>query len=264
MDSECKPIFIVGSARTGTSVMVAALRSGADIAGYNEGHFLSLLPDTMNLFVNHILEQKKKNPSPLVMMSHLRIDNVMKDVMEMMKRRMEEEFTGKKVWLDKTPDGRMIRSIPYLIKMWPKARFIFTKRRAIENMESRLRKFKHLSFERNCEHWAASMELWDKMKENIPESQRIEIDQREMALNPKNVAAQLVEFLKLSQSQGKKIEDIFKNERHEFTGGDERLVKSLCDLNWSKEDTDTFKKICLPWNKKFGYGEDSNYYIPKN
>ncbi len=264
MKEECEPIFIVGSARTGTSAMVAALRGGAGIAGYNEGHLLSIMQDLINLIVNHVVEQRKKNPSDLVMMAHLKTDDLIKDVMEMMKKRMEAQFKGQKVWLDKTPDGRMVRAIPYLILMWPKARFIFTKRRAIENIESRLRKFKHLTFERNCEHWAKAMELWDKFKENIPERQRIEIDQREMALDPQDVAEKLGKFLGLDSKQIRGISDVFTNERHEYTGGNEKVVKALGELGWSEEQLSIFRNICSPMNAKFGYSEDSNYYLPKN
>ena len=38
-----RPIFIVGAARSGTTVIVQALCQGAGLPGYDEGHVLPLL-----------------------------------------------------------------------------------------------------------------------------------------------------------------------------------------------------------------------------
>lgn len=261
MKEECEPIFIVGSARTGTSAVAMALRLGVGVAGYNEGHYLSMLPGMIKLTVDHIAEQRKKDLSPGVMMSHIKIDMAMDDIMEMMKDRMEAQFPNRKVWFDKTPDILMVRAIPYIARMWPKARFIFTKRRAIENMQSRLRKFTHLTFERNCEHWAMAMDEWLKLRERIPESQRLEVEQREMGLEPEATAEKIGTFLKFSERQIREMGKILKNERHEFTGGNEREVKALDELGWSDEQLDIYKRICAPVNRAFGYSDDSSYYI---
>lgn len=260
MKEECEPIFIVGAARTGTSVLVKALREGAGIAGYNEGHFLSIMPSMVRLVTDHIVEQRRKDPSGLVMMAHIKTDTMLGDLMAMMKARMEAEFPDQKVWFDKTPDVLMLRTIPYLMAMWPKARFIFAKRRAIENISSRLRKFTHLTFERNCEHWAMAMDTWLKFKENIPPGQRIEIDQHDMGLHPIETARQIGEFLGSSEKQIKDMGEILKNDRCEFTGGNEKVVKGLDELGWSTEQIEIYKRVCSPLNKEFGYSDGSTYY----
>ena len=251
----------MGSARTGTSIVVGALRNGAGIVGYNEGHYLSMMPGMIQFAVGHIVERRKRNASPEVMLAHIKVDAVINDIMMMMKTRMEAEFGNEKIWFDKTPDGLMIRAIPYLINMWPKARFIYTKRRAIENISSRLRKFKHLTFERNCEHWATSMRLWAELRLKIPERQRIEIDQREIGLEPRLTAERIGQFLGFNLRQINGMGQILKDERYEFTGGDERVVKSLDELGWSDEQIEIYKRICSPVNKEFGYSEDSSYYL---
>jgi Sulfotransferase family len=261
MKEECEPIFIVGSARSGTSAIVLALRNGANIAGYNEGHYASVLHKLIRTASDHIIEQRQKDRSPEVMMFHVKVDEFTHDIMEMVKRKMEAHFPDKKVWMDKTPDGLMLRIIPYLMVMWPKARFIYCKRRAIENLSSRLRKFTHLTFERNCEHWEAAMSLWLKHRQYIPENQRIEIDQYEMGVHPTETAERLATFLNLNEDQRVKIEKIFKGDRPEFTGADEQKLKGLHDLGWSEEQLEIYNRICAPVNKEYGYSEDSSYYL---
>ncbi len=261
MKEECEPIFIVGSARSGTSAVVLALRNSAKIPGYNEGHYLSLMHKLIKSSTEHIIEQRQKNRSPEVMMSHVKVDEFTSDIMAMMKFRMEAHFPGQKVWMDKTPDSLILRVIPYLMIMWPKARFIFCKRRAIENISSRLRKFQHLTFERNCEHWETAMRLWLELKHHIPENQRIEVDQYEMGLHPAETAKQICDFLGFTESQEKSMKNFFGGERTEFTGANEKVLKSLNELGWNEEQIEIYNRICAPMNKKYGYSEDSLYYL---
>ncbi|MES2223668.1 MAG: sulfotransferase [Patescibacteria group bacterium] len=261
---ECEPIFIVGSARSGTSAMMIALRDGAQIPGYNEGHYLTMMHGMIKLATEHMVSHKGRNPSPEVMLAHVNMEDITNDIMAMMKSRMETHFKGHKVWMDKTPDGLMMRVIPYIMYMWPKARFIFTKRRAIENISSRLRKFKHLSFERNCEHWAQSMELWQKFKSFIPENQRIEVDQYDMGLKPLEVAEKIGQFLGLTNDQTKGVGNSLSHDRIESTGGNEKNLKGLHDLGWTEEELEIYNRLCSSINREYGYSEDSTSYFLNN
>jgi len=42
-------------------------------------------------------------------------------------------------WVDKTPNLDIVRSADILYRIWPEAKFIYMKRRGIENVMSRLR-----------------------------------------------------------------------------------------------------------------------------
>lgn len=260
---ECTPIFILGSARTGTSALVHALRNGAGVAGYNEGHLLTMMHGMIKAAVDYIVVQKGKNPVKEVMMPHVNVDVIIGDIMTMMKNRMESFFPGEKVWMDKTPDGPMIRLIPYLIVMWPKARFVFSKRRALENIVSRVRKFKHLDFKENCTRWAISMDLWNKMKHHIPENQRIEIDQYDMSVEPEATGKRLSDFLGFGNKEADGMAKLFRESRVEFTGGNEKNIKGLDELGWTPEQIDLYVHICRDLNRTSGYSEDSSYYLPR-
>lgn len=59
-------------------------------------------------------------------------------------RKAAESLHKEKIWVDKTPDPRMIKCVPRLKRAWPNAKFIFVKRRGIENLESRIKKFPYV------------------------------------------------------------------------------------------------------------------------
>jgi len=258
---ESSPIFIIGAARSGTSIIAGALKVAAGIPGHNEGHYLSMMEGLIQTATTHLLDQRKKDPSDKVMMAHITTETLTEDIMEMMKKRMDLQFPNEEVWFDKTPDGNMVRMVPFIIKMWPKARFIFTKRRSIENIASRLRKFKHLTFERNCLHWANVMKRWQYVRAELPKGSWIEIEQRETGLNPEKVGEELGAFLALDEKQIAAMKKFLKTERYEFSGGDEKNTKGLNDMGWTEEELKVFKELCSPLNVVYGYSEDSSYYL---
>ena len=260
MKEECQPIFIIGSARTGTSALVGALKA-LGIPGYNEGHYLTMLASLLKVATDHVLFRREKDPSPTVMMSNINVDVVAADIILMMKKRMEAEFPGKKVWFDKTPHILMIKVIPYIMEMWPKARFIFAKRRAVENLQSRLRKLPHIKFKMHCEDWADCMIAWRNLKHRIPENQRIEIDQHDMGLDPKGTAEKIGTLLSLGLEEIKQIVDALSGERIEYTGGNEKEVKALDELSWTTDQIELYKNICADVNRESGYSDGANYYL---
>ena len=133
-------------------------------------------------------------------------------------------------------------------------------RRPVENISSRIKKFPQRSFHEHCEGWKKATETWIESKKNLPPSVYIEIDQRDVALNPDVVADKVSEFLDFNREQRDSVAKVFKQDRPENTGGDESVVKSLEDMDWTDEEKDFFEKTCGPLAKKCGYGLGNQYY----
>jgi Sulfotransferase family len=131
------PLFIVGSPRSGTSILTQALRL-ADYAGYAEGNFLSLLHTLGNNVDRHFTFFASTDPD--VLTTHIDRDTLKSRLFTVLRDMVEERFAGQP-WLDKTGNPEMIAAIPILRTLWPHSAFIFAKRRAIENIVSRLKKF---------------------------------------------------------------------------------------------------------------------------
>src|SRR4029077_6304744 len=102
-------------------------------------------------------------------------------------------------WLDKTPTVEMVRAAVLMKELWPNARFIFMKRRVVENLLSRRRKFPDGTTDSHYSDWAAVMTAWLAVREQLGNA-ALEIDHRQLVLNPEAVSFSISAFLGLPSS----------------------------------------------------------------
>src|SRR6185503_15022510 len=102
-----------------------------------------------------------------------------------------------------------------LLEILPNAKFIFCKRRGIENILSRQTKFAG-DFEAHCQGWAFTMQAWLETAPQLGNS-AIMVDQREMAVQPESAAGRIAEFLDLSAEQRDGVVRVLRDRRLEQT-----------------------------------------------
>ncbi len=256
-----KPIFILGSGRSGTSILTGALRSGAGIEGYLEGHFLPLVLLLMKDIERYYYSKRQLIGDDRHMITHVTEEDVESKILSIFKHTCESLATHE-VWLDKSPDSAMIKAVPYLLEIWPESKFIFAKRRGIENVISRLKKFPKVSFERHCQMWKDCMESWIITKKNLDSSLYIEVEQRQIALHPQQVAQEIGKFISLDSNQITRVAKIFTNQRPQSTGSVEtEEAFNISEVGWSEDQVNFFRENCSSISQKFGYSETASYYI---
>lgn len=262
MDKETKPkpIFILGSGRSGTSILTAALKSGAGIPGFNEGHFLPLVSRIVSVTEQYFHSKRKLRSDNRHLIAHVNQGEFKAKLIEVFRDQCER-ICPEGTWLDKSPGSAMIEAVPYLSSAWPRARYIFAKRRGIENLISRLKKFPHVSFERHCIMWAECMEAWLKVRETVQDSS-IEIDQRDIALYPERTAMRIGKLLKLDSGQVSRLQSSFTIKRPQSTGGQEsEEALDIRESGWTVEQLECFRKHCGEVSIRFGYTETSDYSL---
>lgn len=259
-NSQDTPIFIIGSGRSGTSILTGAIRSGGEIEGYLEGHFLPLILFFMQDIERYYFSKRNLLNDPRHMIADVNQTEIENEIINIFRHKCKALATDK-VWLDKSPDSAMIKAVPYILRIWSQSRFIFAKRRGIENLISRLKKFPHVPFEKHCIMWKDCMESWLIVKDQLKDCS-IEIEQRDIALHPSDTAQKIGTFLNLEQTKINKIAHIFKTQRPQYTGGQENIEPiSIDQTGWTKEQIKIFRKHCTEVSKKFGYSETSSYYL---
>lgn len=250
------PVFVVGSPRSGTSILTRALQA-AGYAGYREGNFLSLI----HAFEFQINAHFKifGSSDPYVLTTHVDTTVLKLGVAGVLRDGVEKLYRGKP-WLDKTGNPEMIEAIPILRAIWPDSVFIFAKRRAVENIVSRLLKFPAHSFEYHCADWTRNMNTWRRMRKTQTDLKYIEIDQRDIAEQPEETAALLADFLNMPSELAELMTGIFTRERPQETAhGTALRTLTLGQTGWSAEQLDIFHRRCGVEMHEYGYTEDAGY-----
>jgi hypothetical protein len=245
------PVFILGSARSGTSAVTLALLTATRYKGYGEGHFFDVLaPLTVALY--RYLPSNTEERNRLTTLSRLAPDFVHDGLSAIMITAAHHLFPDG-YWLDKTPNTNMIHLAPRLLQIWPNAKFVFMKRRGVDNVASRLRKFPY-DFARNCREWAAAMEAWLSVRASLADSS-IELDQATVALQPDLAADELATLLSLPPIERKRIEHLLATERVQQTGNATAGPTPLHEMGWRPDWVEAFRQICGPMMTAFGYVE---------
>lgn len=257
-DSEF-PIFIIGSPRSGTSILALAIRSAMKIPFYAEGHFVPVI----NYVVSAVDKYYESKSSSLEVerraISHIKRDELIDEIQNLFYNLYNSLYQSN-IWLDKTPGIEMINSVPIIAKTWPNAKFIFAKRRGIENINSRLRKFPNKPFESHCKMWSGCMKSWFEVRSSVVNSS-IEIEQRDIEHNPKMVSKKIGDFLNIGEESVDLIYDIFTSKRPESTSVPSSIDIALNNTGWTAEQIKIYRDYCGDISKKYGYSETADYYL---
>jgi len=254
------PVFIVGSPRSGTSVLVAAL-SKVGYQGFREGNFLPLMMIIEKAADRFFSIAGKKHPNTLA--AHVDPASLKSKIEDIFKEVTDSLNTGP-LWFDKTGNHEMIRAIPILRRLWPECVFLFAKRRAIENVLSRVRKFPRRDFEYHCADWARNMTAWREVRPLLPPDVYLEVDQQDLIHDTDTVCARISGLLGLAPGQAQILAKTFKAARpQETTKGSAVHTYSLDSAGWSEAQLAIFRKHCEPEMRAYGYGLGAEYNLPR-
>jgi hypothetical protein len=254
------PVFIIGSPRSGTSALVQALAS-VGYRGYKEGNFLPLMRIIERAVDNHFTAFGKPNPNRLASQIDCR---QLKDRIERVFKELVDDAHPHPLWFDKSGHAEMIPAVPILRRLWPESVYIFCKRRAIENVASRLQKFPAQNFERHCSGWATFMSAWRAVRTELPAEIYVEVDQQDLLRETEAISAKIGDLLKLAPEQVGKLVKTFKSQRpQETTKGSAIRLHSLESIGWSEAQLLTFKRYCGAEMEAYGYGAGPEYYVKR-
>lgn len=244
------PVFILGSPRSGTSALAAVIgRMGYH--GFLEGNFLPLLHYTDALVDQYYARFPVTDER--VMLRHVDKRDLKHRLFETY-RAIVNDLNPNEPWFDKTPGSVMIEASPIVRELWPGSVFVFAKRRGIENVISRVKKFPGESFENHCAGWAGDMGTWRKIRQQLPPGCFIEVEQRDMIQQPERTARSLCEFLRVDESAVPAVSTLMGSIRpQESSAGSASKTFSLAESGWTMEQTETFLKYCETEMREFGY-----------
>jgi hypothetical protein len=253
------PVFILGSPRSGTSALADVLWH-IGYHGFGEGHFLSLIHYWEAIVDQHYVRFAEP-PRAGVMLGNIDKGELKRRMFATF-RSVVDDLDQQEPWFDKTPDPGMILASPSIKTLWPDSVFVFAKRRGIENVISRVKKFPGESFENHCAGWAGTMRVWRKVRALLPPGSFIEVEQRDMIQQPEHTAQRLCAFLQLYESTVLAVSEAMSTLRpEESAAGSASKTSSLDESGWTAEQKETFLKHCENEMNEYGYTLDERYSI---
>ncbi len=256
-DVSQKPVFVLGPARSGTSALALGLVKSGHFEGYGEGHLLPLALD-MLATVDRFYARRQDLRSSDTLLGAVHIETFQRMVRRGFVQMTKAAYpTGR--WIDKTPSSAMVRAAPLMREIWPSAKFVFLKRRVIENVSSRRRKFPQETLENHYRDWADVLSAWLSVRDLLGES-AIEIEQFEIAHRPEEEAMRIARFLDMPSAASLAFSRALASDQPERTSTQFGQVESIDTLNLTTDEKRELMLTCDPVMIAFGYGYGTEYY----
>ncbi len=260
-DAGMTAVFIVGSPRSGTTILGSALRRVLRLEGFGEAHVAPLfqsLADVVAAYYEHP-SNAEAGRTPNVMLERLPKAEMLRRLAALM-RQIYGDLHAQPAFIDKTPGVPMIRALPFVSRAFPEARFIYARRRALENIESRRRKFRNTPFAEHCQSWADAMTAWQRVRPMLPAASYIEVDQFEIVRSPERVGDRIARLLTLDAEQTRQLVCVFAEQAPERTDVSGWRALRYEALDWRAEERAAFERIAKPVMLEAGYTLDEAYF----
>lgn len=240
-------VFIAGAPRSGTSILVFALKEVFGLPGFGESHVMPAfqrMVHQLRAYTNGFI-----SISDPVMLKKLNRSDLERYLFQYIQQFYSENFPQGS-WIDKTPSDEAVFGLPLIESVFPDARLIATKRNGIEVVTSHVKKF-NSTFEGACLSWVNAMKGLVHARQGCRDL--LEVDQYDFLNAPADVSNRIANHLN-DLDRAEELANYFVNQRVEQSSVlDLKIRTRLADTNWSHDEKELFKQHCGKTMEAFGY-----------
>lgn len=231
--------------------MIAQALGEVGWPGYGEGHIFDLLVKLVQC-----CEYKIHEDPLLIGRSDRAVDNFPLSQLTAGFLQYFEDFFYQRFgpsWTDKTPGPEAIKIVPVLLRLFPRAKFIFCQRRGLDVVLSASRRFNNevSTLYQSCDQWVDCMLTWADLPPLVRSASFV-VEHRYLVDSPSQTAAKLADFLNLDKALAEILCKSFFNhpEQTQF----EYHPAKLSELDWPEELKAYFVEKAGFAMTAFGYG----------
>ncbi|MEA3314527.1 MAG: sulfotransferase [Campylobacterota bacterium] len=263
------PIFLMGSPRSGTSIIQALIDTQKQIITFPPTHFFSLVLSHIktdidgNIINKTDIELLIKNEIKYDIWENTSIYKVLNQDILMIKELYESiilHYTrnNKNRWIDKTPNYTYMINI--INSYYPNAKFLFVLKDPLNTVYSRKLKLpadKHRSIELLTQYWCNAVSNYKNFKQEYPDK-IILIKYEDFAKNYENDMKDIMNFLELKYNKEllKNYKDSISGLIHEKEIWKQDMTTEIMKTdkyNISDNNREIITKIAYKEMEEFGY-----------
>ena len=239
-------VFILGPARSGTSVMFLALQKVLGLSGLGESH----VPQIFQRMVFQFYEYVKSFAGNDGVLAHrLQVADFRGCLIRYLRQFYFEQFAGAP-FVDKTPGLEALVGVPFLREAFPAAKIIVMERNGIETIESYRRKF-GATFDEALKEWAECARESEKLRRTTPDI--LFLTQEQLQSNPEEISHQLSRYIEHGEKSGA-FTEFFTNNYISVTRSADALRQRLTmeTVGWTAEQIASFSRVSIRRNGESG------------
>lgn len=256
------PLFIVGHARSGTTITLDALAAAGDFrAASVEGHWMYLiLEDLRKLLANGSTDLQQLSKS--MMLHEVEKRRLLLTELAAMIESYQRKLVGEGgCWVDKTPGLAQLKILPMLMEMFPASRAIFNLRNPYGVVESVRRKWSSApAVPALAKRWLETSKLFrDTIEEKVDASRWLVLRQEEIAATPVRISDRIAGFLEAPEIAGALAAYFQKNSRKQnapLEAGGATLPRIPYPKGVSRWDLGRISRVCGAEMERRGYRAD--------
>jgi hypothetical protein len=244
-------VFVAGAPRSGTSILLFALKDVFGLEGHGESHVMPAFNTMIHASYEYLrsINAADRTVTKKMMVSGLNLPDIKAHLSEFIRRFYLERFPDGS-WVDKTPSPAGVFSLVLVQEVFPDARLIVNYRNGIEVVSSHVKKF-NATFEEACNVWRSAMDGLTRIKplcKNL-----LAVDQYDFSNATDHVARQIARHL----GRADKVDDLaryLRSERVENSSTHDWSKRlTLADASWSESEKETFRQKCGATMSEYGY-----------
>lgn len=228
-------VFILGPARSGTSVMLLALQNVLGLSGLGESH----VPQIFQRMIFQFYEYAQKFAGDDgVLASKINFEEFRSYILMYLQQFYYTQFKGE-AFVDKTPGLEALVGAPFIREAFPLAKIIVMKRNGIETIESYRLKF-GATFTEAFNEWAACARQTEILKHTLVDT--LFIDQIDLRTRPDIIADKISLFLS-KRYLSDELAKFFQKSRCDVSLRESIWSKelSLQDVAWSENEKSLYR-----------------------